>query len=166
MARGFRPARFGGLGAPEVQSIKYKTAEAIKLGSLVLLDANGELTIFGGGTDATVLGVAGEPAASKPGFNLPNDNITSFVTGRVQEVSTWLADRNAVFSCRGKSTTTDPVVPTQTIVGETRGVAVDADGEWYMDMDEVTTNILRVVDIDIPNKIFFVKFLEAVLQRP
>lgn len=167
----FTPANRGTTGIPNTNSEKYKTGEAIVKGSLVLFDANGELTLFAGGTDAVVEGVALEAAGSKLNFGEPfSSQTTGVVAGRVQEISYAKADRETVFLCRGVNGGTDPVTPTQTHIGEKYGVAKDSDGSWYLDIAEVTTLICQIVGI-IPSQggqigLFKVKFLEAVLQTP
>lgn len=167
----FTPASRGNNGVPLVNSEKYKTGEAIVVGSLVLFDGNGELTLFGGGTDAVVEGVALEAAGSKLNYGEPfSSQTTGVVAGRAQEISYAKADRETIFTCRGVNGGTDPVTPLQTHIGEQYGVAVSADGSWYLDIAETTTKICQIVGI-IPSQggqigLFKVKFLEAVLQTP
>jgi hypothetical protein len=67
---------------------------------------------------------------------------------------------------RGKSAAGgDPLLPAQTHINEQYGVVKVGD-DWVLDIDEVTAKVFEVVDIDIDNRIFFCKFLEAVLSLP
>ena len=152
-------------GAPNVQSMRVTAAQTFKKGALVVDVAAGTISEFGGGTDASVLGVAGEDAFTKPG-NSGMVNAPSIVTGgSANECSLHIADRQTIFSCRAVNGGTDPVTPTQTMIGEQYGVLKVGD-DWCLDIAETTTKICEIVDVDIDNKIFFVKFLESVLALP
>lgn len=163
MARSFNIARLPS-GTPNIQSVAVTAAQSFKKGALVVDVSAGTISEFGGGTDAVVLGVALEPAFSKPGNDM-NFSPTVITGGNPTECSIALADRTNVFSCRGVNGGTDPVTPTQTMVGEDYGVLKVGD-DWCLDLAETTTKICTIVDIDIEQKIFFVKFLEAVLSLP
>lgn len=156
MGRRFQPAMFPGL-APHVISGKYKTAETFQDGAPLVLDANGELTECGA-DPALINGVALEPVASKPGWDMANS--PTVVTGRVQEVSYCVADRMTVWSGRGINGGTDPVTPTQTMIGESYGI-VKSGTDWVIDISDTTNTRVRIIDIDIDNKIFYFKWLEA-----
>ena len=160
--RRIQPAKWPG-DAPEILSYVYKTSEAILRGSLVVLDGDGLLTVCGA-DPAAVLGVALEAAESRPGYDMANS--PTVVTGRKQEVSVAVANRLTIFSMRGVNGGTDPVTPTQTMVGEIYGALADANGVWTLDLAETTADVFQIVDVDIDNKIFFCKFLEAVIQTP
>lgn len=162
MARGIRPARMIGTGVPNVQSVAYTTAQTFKKGALLVFAAAGTLSECGA-DPATVSAVALEAAGSKPGYDAANS--PTVVTGRVQEVSVCIADRHTVYSCRGVNGGTDPVTPAQTNIDEQYGVA-KVGNEWVLDLAETTAKVFEIVDIDIDNKIFFVKFMEAVLSLP
>lgn len=165
-SRGFNIARMP-TGSPNVTSYKYDSAATLYKGSLVVLASDGEVVIFGGGTDAEVLGVCAESSIGRPGGTGIANAPAVITGGNKDEVSVHVADRHTVFSCRGLSVGGgDNLTPAVTNIDEDYGVAVDADGQWYLDIDEVTTKLCKVVDIDIDRKIFFVKFLEAVLQIP
>jgi hypothetical protein len=161
--------RPGTTGVPNMQSCKYKTSEPVLLGSLVLKDSNGEITVFGGGTDAVVYGVALEAAATKLNYGEPFAGQTTVATGRVQEVSVCVADEVSQFSARLEDGSTNIVVPLQTHIGESYGVAVDANGDWFVDTSETTTKIVKIVDIveALGPKLGFivVKFLPAVITQ-
>jgi len=148
--------------APSVLSIVYTTGQTFKKGALVVYVAAGTVSECGA-DPALVTGVALEAAASKPGWDAANS--PSQVTGRVQEVSVGMADRITTWSMRGINGGTDPLTPTQTMIDEKYGVAKVGE-DWVLDQAEVTALVFEVVDIDIDNKIFFAKFLEAVLSLP
>lgn len=162
MARGIRHARVGGTGVPNVQSVAYTTGQTFKKGALLVFVAAG--TVSECAADPTeVSGVALEAAGSKPGFDAANS--PTVVTGRVQEVDMLVADRMTTYSMRAVNGATDPVTPLQTYLNEQYGVA-KVGNEWVLDIAEVTAKVFEVTDIDIDNKIFFCKFLEAVISLP
>lgn len=161
MARGFNIARLP-TGTPNIESIAYTAGQTFKVGALVIDTAAGTVSECGA-DPAAILGVALQGAGTGPGFD--NAGTPSVVTGQRTEVSVALADRTTVFSCRGVNGGTDPVTPLQTHIGETYGVA-KVGNDWVLDLAEVTVMSCKVVDIDIDNKIFFVKFREAFLSLP
>jgi hypothetical protein len=162
MGRKIQPARNIGTGVPSVLSVVYTTGQTFKKGALLTYAAAGTVSECGA-DPATVAGVALEAAASKPGFDAANS--PTVVTGRVQEVSMAVADRHTVFSCRGINGGTDPLTPTQTMINEQYGVAKVGD-DWVLDQAETTATIFEIVDIDIDNKLFFVKFMESRIELP
>ena len=165
MGRIIQPARVPGAGvaAPDIISGYYATGQTFIKGALLVHNSSGELTECGA-DPATVAGVALEKAGSKPGYDAANS--PTVVTGRVQEVSYAKANRQTVFSMRAVNGGTDPVTPTQTMIDEAYGVLKTGAGEWVLDQAETTAKVFEIVDIDIDNKIFFCKFLEAVLGTP
>lgn len=153
----------GTTSGPVIQSLGYTTGQTFKAGALLLLQSTGLVSVCG--ADPTVVSaVALQPAGYGPGFNMADS--PTVVTGRNQEVSCAIANRMTVYSCRGVNGATDPVTPAVTNIDEQYGAAADSDGVWVLDIAEVTAKVFEVVDVDIPNKIFFVKFLEAVLSLP
>lgn len=162
MGRKIQPARMIGTGVPSVQSIGYTTGQTFKKGALLLIQSTGLVSECG--ADPTeVSGVALEPAGSKPGYDAANS--PTVVTGRVQEVSMGVADRHTIWSMRAVNGGTDPATPTQTHINEQYGV-VKTGNDWVLDLAETSAKVFEIVDIDIDNKIFFCKFLEAVLSLP
>jgi hypothetical protein len=159
MGRILEVARTNTMSAEEVRSEKYKTGEAIVKGTVLSLDANGEL-IVGSATPATLLaakivGIALEPAASKPGYDAANS--PTVVTGRAQEVSYAVPNPLTEFSARGS------VTPAQTNVGVDYELAVSS-GEWYVNFSGTTSTMVRVTRVDIPNAIVYFKFLPAAVE--
>ena len=162
MGRRIQPARGPGTAVPSVLSVAYTTGQTFKRGALLVYAAAGTVSECGA-DPATVSGVALENAGSKPGFDAANS--PSVITGRVQEVSMAVADRITVYSMRGVNGGTDPLTPTQTMIDEQYGV-LKVGNDWVLDQAEVTAKVFEIVDIDIDNKIFFCKFMEAVLSLP
>ena len=78
-----------------------------------------------------------------------------------------VADRITIWSMRGINGATDPVTPTQTMIDETFGAAKVGE-DWVLDQGETGAGVMQfhVVDLDIDNKIFFCKFVEARLDQP
>lgn len=159
MGRKFIPARVNA-GIPSVLSGVYTTGQTFKEGALLIYVAAGTLSESGADPSAEIAGVALENAGSKPGYDAANS--PTVVTGRVQEVSFAKADRTTVFSGRAIGASVDPAVPLQTHINEQYGVA-KVGNDWVIDLDETSAKVVEIVDIDIDNKIFFFKFMEAVI---
>ena len=163
MGRIFNIARLPS-GTPNIINYRYTAAQTFTKGALLVDVAAG--TVQECAADPTsVIGIALEAAGSKPG-GTGIANSPSYITGgNNNEVAVAIADRSQMFSCRGVSGATDPVTPALTNIGEVYGVAKTGN-DWVLDLAETTTTVCEVVDIDIDNKIFFVKFREAVLATP
>lgn len=163
-ARGFNIARTPA-GAPITQQFPYKTGESIVKGSLVLMDANGELTLAG--ADPTVvLGVAMQKAGSGPGWDAADSPLV--ITGRNQNLIVALAGSiggSMVFSGRAVNGGTDPVLPLATHRNESYGVA-NSGGIWYIDIAETSAKVVTIVDIDATQNIMYFVFIQAVCQLP
>lgn len=163
MPRGITAPARNPTGTPNVQALRVTAGQTFKKGALVVDTAAGTISECGA-DPASVLGVAQQGAFTGPGNELANST-GAVVTGAVSDCSVALADRVTVFSMRGINGATDPLTPTQTMVGEQYGAAKVGD-DWVLDQAETTAKVWEVVDIDIDNKIFFCKFLEAVLALP
>lgn len=161
MARGFNIARTPS-GTPNVVAYRPTAGQTFLKGALVVDTAAGTISECGA-DPASVLGVAMQGAFTGPGNN--NADSPTVITGQALDCSVCIADRSQVFSCRGVNGGTDPVTPTQTMIGEEYGVAKTS-GDWVLDLAETVAKVCEIVDIDIDNKIFFVKFREAVLALP
>jgi hypothetical protein len=161
MPRSFNIARTPS-GTPNVQALRVTAGQTFKKYALVVDTAAGTISECGA-DPASVLGVSMQGAFTGPGNN--NADSPVVVTGQSVECSVCIADRSAIFSCRGVNGGTDPVTPAITNIGEVYGVAKVAD-DWVLDLAETTATVCEVVDIDIDNKIVLVKFREAVLALP
>ncbi len=156
MGRLFQPARFPNGEAPQVQSMAYTTGQTFKTGAVLIFTAAGEVSE--GGADPTpIVGVSLEAAGSKPGWDAANS--PTVFTGRVQEVSVAKADRSTIWSGRG---TSDPAL---TNIDEQYGI-VKVGNDWIVDITDTTNLRIEIVDVDLDNKIFFFKWLEAQLAQP
>lgn len=164
MGRIFQPAR-NAKTVPQVQSVAYATGQTYLKGALVVDNTNGESTECGV-DPASIWGVALEACGSKIGYGYANPNETTVVTGRVQETSIAIADRDTQFSGRGVNGGTDPVVPLLTHIGEKYGVT-KVGNDWVIDFAK-TAGSARVIITDIrpEDNTFLFKFLEANLARP
>lgn len=164
MGRRFQPAR-NAKTVPQVQSIQYATGQVFLKGALVVDSVNGEL-VECGADPVSILGVTLEPCGGKPGYGVPNADQVTVTTGRQQEVSVAIADRDTQFSGRAVNGGTDPVVPLQTHIGEKYGVA-KVGNDWVIDMAETVATRIQITDVDLyGNNLFLFKFLEANLARP
>lgn len=164
MKRSFNLGRLPS-GTPNIINFKYTAGQTFVKGALVVDTAAGTISECGA-DPVSILGIAQEAAASKAG-NTGIANAPTIITGgNRDEVAVAVADRSQVFTCRGVNGGTDPVTPLVTNIGENYGVAKDADGSWYLDLAEVTVMQFEVVDIDIDNKLFFVKIMESRIALP
>jgi spermidine/putrescine-binding protein len=157
--------RLSGANVPAVQSTKYKTGEAIVKGSLLLFDANGELTLFGGGAGVVVCGLALEAAGSRAGYNMANS--PTVFTGRKQEISYVIPGEDTLFwiDMFTSSAGTTAVTAAQTHINEQYGAAVDANGNWFLDTSEVTALVFEIIDIDTDLNRALVKIIAADVQQ-
>lgn len=150
-------AKRTGAGVPLLLSRRYKTGETFIKGAALVLDANGELTECAA-TPTSLIGFAAEPAGSKPGYNAANS--PTVVTGRVQEADCFEGAPEQIFSGSFRSAASTYVVPTQTIINESYGLAKDADGTWYVNQADTTNLAVTIVDISTgdgtPDVVFFV----------
>lgn len=161
-ARYFEPARFPAGVAPSVLTPLYPDGQTFTFGALLVLSSG--KVIECSADPASVYGVALQPANTGPGF-LPADSPT-VITGRIQEVSVAMADRQNFFSGRMVNGATDPVTPAVTDIGVKYGVVKTSDGTWAVDQTDTTNLVVQIEDIDIPLKVVFFRFLEAVLNVP
>ena len=150
--RAFYPARFEG-GFPVINVYEAKAAQDFKAGTPVKFDAGQVVEV--GASDVLTVGIALNDAFTGAGYDAGDS--PTVITGRTNGVSVALAGPDTIFSCRGVNGGTDPVIPTLAHVGEDYGVLEDADGIWTIDIADTTNVIAKVVDVDIDNKIFFVR---------
>ncbi len=151
----FIPARFPAGSAPSVLSIPFKTGELFVKGSVLIFDT-GELVI--GLADPTpIVGVALEDVNSKPGFEVGHDSDVIATTGRVQEVSTAIANDSTIFSGAGDR------APLASDIGVEYGIVNigGATGRWNVDTTDTVATRVVVVDVDLLEDIFFFKWLDA-----
>lgn len=161
--RHFFPARTIGGEVPDTKRRVYKSGETWAIGAVMVFDANGELVECSADPTA-ISGVAAQASDTGPGFAMADS--PSVITGRALETTIFEANRNTIFSGRGVNGGTDPVTPTQTMLDTRFGLTVDSNGIWVIDIAETSTVSVEIVDIDPIEKIFFFKFLEAVLSLP
>jgi hypothetical protein len=161
MGRSFQTGRFPSGEAPSVLEMQYANGQTFLKGALVKLNADGTISECGA-DPALITGVALEAAGSRPGFNAANN--PALVQGGMQVVSVAIADRTTIFSCRGVNGGTDPVTPALTNIGEDYGCAKTGAGDWVLDLAEVTTKQWRIVDVDVDNKVFFVKIIQTFMD--
>lgn len=155
MGRSFNTGRMPSGEAPSILAIVATAGQTFKKGALLKQTAAGtvsERTAVGDKCS----GVALQDAFSGYGYNAAN--APTIITGQSGEVSVAIADAVTVFSCRGVNGGTDPLTPTQADIGVSYGVLKTAGGDWVLDKANVTNLVVEVVDIDIDQKIFFVKF--------
>lgn len=162
MGRIFQNAR-NAKTVPQVQSMAYVAGQTFLKGALLIDVASGEVQECGA-DPALILGVALEDAGSKIGYGVPNASQTTVVTGRVQEVSMLIADRDTQFSGRGVNGGTDPVLPLLTHIGEVYGVTKVVN-DWVIDFAKAGTPRVIITDIRDSDNTFLFKVLEVNLAR-
>lgn len=167
MGRIFRPGRFSGATAPEVQSMEVTVGQTFLAGAVLIYEAGNTGKVQEGGADpAAIVGIAMEAAGSKPGTNLNFDSTVVARTGNVFQVSVAKANRTTIFTGRAVNGGTDPVTPALTDIGKTYSILKSGAGEWTLDAADVANQRVKIVDVDIDSKIFFFKVLEANLATP
>ena len=152
MGRLMKPSRVTG-NVERVGEYPCLAGQSIVEGSVVYLDANGLLNLAGA-DPTTILGVALNAISSKPGFNAANSPLK--INSPDDAVSVAIAYPGTIFSARGDSGGALQT-PTQAQVGDLFGI-VNQSGEWCVDISDTTNTRVRVVDVDIDNKIYFFKF--------
>lgn len=161
----FRPIRHGrrsAAGVPLVQSLPYANGQTFKQGATLVWGAGTGTVTETGADPQSICAIAAEAADSKPGYGAANS--PSVVTGRVQEVSAFILDREEIFAIDGSADGTALYTPLVGDLGKLYGLAKDANGTWYLDTTETTTTSVIVVDIDVDTKAMYVKFKSAVIQ--
>ena len=158
MGRSFNTGRFPSGEAPNILAIVATAAQVFKKGALLKQTGAGTVSERTAVTDK-VSGVALQDAFSGYGYQAANS--PSIITGQSGEVSVAIADAVTVFSCRGVNGGTDPVTPTQANIGVVYGVAKTGGGDWVLDLANTTNLVAEVVDIDVDQKIFFVRITAA-----
>lgn len=158
MGRSFNTGRFPSGEAPNILSIPYTAGQVFKKGALLKQTAAGTVSERTGVADK-VSGVALQDAGS--GYGAAAANNPTIITGQNLEVSVAIADGVTVFSCRGVNGGTDPLTPVQADVGVVYGVLKTGGGDWVLDKANVTNLVAEVVDIDVDQKIFFVRITAA-----
>jgi hypothetical protein len=165
-AFGFRPARTAGLGDSSVaiQSMRYDSAQTFKLGAVLTLASDGEV-VEASADPTAIYGVALQDAGSAPGYGMSHDAKVTVRTGVNQEVSVALA-RGNIFKGRAVNGGTDPVVPLQTHIGESYGIAKVSD-EWVIDIAETSALVVEIIDF-VPAEgagigFFIFRFLDDVI---
>jgi hypothetical protein len=171
MARVFIPA-VDHKTVPVVRSGIYDAAETFIKGAVLGLNGDGEFEELTSGAGVTgVTAVALEGVGTKPGHNVANDNLVVWRTGVEDKVSVVDLQKNPdqIFSGRLTDGAGVDVLPTQTLIGEDRGLIRLGDGTWTVNNADVTNDAVRIVDIVIAdgaaahgNYVLF-RFLDAVL---
>lgn len=160
MGRSFQTGRFPSGEAPSVLEMQYANGQTFAKGALVKLNSDGTISECGA-DPALITGIALEAAGSRPGFSAANN--PTLVQGGQQVVSVAIADRTTIFTCRAVNGGTDPVTPLLTHIGEDYG-CLKVGTDWVLDIAEVTVKQWRIVDVDVDNKVFFVKIIQAFMD--
>lgn len=164
MGRSFNAARIDPGSSVQTQVYMPTAAQTFKKYALVVLDSNGTL-VECGANPTKVLGVSGTAAFQGPGQNVSDSSQTTGLSDKNAGVSVMMATRLTRFSCRGINGSTDPLTPLKAHIGVAYGVA-KVGNDWVMNQADTTNTVVVVTAIDVDNKVYFVKFREAVLNLP
>lgn len=129
-------------------------------GAALVINSDGKLEECGA-DPTTVAAVALDAAGRGPGFLVADS--PSVITGRNYKTSVIMTEVGQQWIGRLVNGGTDPATPTQTMVGEIYGIIKDADGIWAVDLAETTADVVIITGVDIPNKLVWFRFLEAVI---
>lgn len=157
----FTVANAGTGGAPITRTYIGDASATFIRGAAVLIDTDGEI-IECSADPAVILGFTAAANLSAPGYDAANS--PTVITGRQNDVVVYLGEPTNVFACRAVNGSTDPVTPALTNIGESYGIKKDANGVWTLDIAEVTSKSFTVVDVDIDQKIFYVKMVQSFYQ--
>jgi hypothetical protein len=160
-ARFFQPGRTPSGTVPSTTALPWKTSEVIVIGSVLTIDSNG-LLVVASADPTSVVGVAMQAIDTGAGW-APADNPT-VITGRESLISVAMADRQNLFTGRMVNGGTDPVTPTQAMVGDKFGIVKSADETWAIDQADTSNLVVQIEKVDIPRKVLYFRFLEAVIQ--
>lgn len=147
-------------GAPDVLTYLIKTGEVFLAGAAVVIDANGLLTEMANG-GVLLKGFSLKQAFTGPGYQMANQ--PTIVTGRVGNAEVVLAGPGQIFAGRMVNGGTDPVTPTQTMIGESYGLAGNG-SVWYVNGADTTTVAVIITDINIDAKLVYFRVLAASIQ--
>ena len=157
----FTVANAGTGGAPVTRAYVADAAATFIRGAAVLIDTDGEI-IECSADPTVILGFTAAANLSAPGYDAANS--PTVITGRQNEVVVYLGESTNIFACRGVNGGTDPVTPATTNIGESYGILKDANGVWTLDLAETTVKSMTVVEIDVDQKIFYVKMVASRYQ--
>jgi len=150
---------------PLVRRHPYTSGQTFLKGAVLVRNAAG--TVEEGGTDPTsIIGVALERAGSGLGHEVDFDSQVSVKTGVENKVSYAVA-KNQVFSGRGvnPNSSTDPVIPQVTHIGENYGIVKTGDGSWAIDFSDTTNTRVVITGILPEIDAFLFKFLDTAVAE-
>lgn len=163
MGRRFMSGKMPAGTAPNTEVVAATAGQTFLRGALVIMDSNGTL-VECGANPAAVFGVAGADAFQGYGYAAANNPAP--ITGQGEKntgVPVIVADRKSIYSGRAINGATDPLTPTVAMRKVKYGVS-KVGSDWVINQADTTNLVVQIIDVDIPNKVFFFKVLESVLQ--
>ena len=149
------PARTAPGAVPLVSYSRYKSADAIVLGSVLIFDT-GEYALAGA-DPALIAGVALQAKDTAPGYQAANNPVP--ITGRQQKIAIAVADKNGVLQAKLTESSSALIAPVQADVGAQYGITAYS-GIWTVDKGKTTTNArVQVLAIDLERNMVFFKWL-------
>lgn len=148
MYRGTIPAQ-DSKTVPVVRSGLYVAGSTFIKGAWLGVNAAGEWVQLATDPPATtIFGLSLEGVGTKPGFNVANDNQVIFRTGTEAAVSAvdMAKKPDQIFSARFTDGAGVDVLPTQTLIGEVRGLLLLGTGEWTVNNADAT-GPAQIVDL-------------------
>jgi len=161
MGRTIKVARTPGTTIPMITSGKYATGQTFIAGAVLALTSGELVEATSPITGATIVGIALEGVATRPGYDVANAAQTTVYTGRAQEISYVRADPTIIFSGRLVNGSATPIAPAQANIGVNYGLKAYS-SEWCVDTAQVTTDAcVTIVDIDTDVGVVFFKIMPA-----
>ena len=140
---------------PLVEDHPLSEPAGIWLGDFVYLDGDEVELVDESDVDGEVYGVLAEWPYEKNLWAAPWVKIGSLIE---DYILLYCVSRSIVFALEGSR------APVEGDVGEEYGLAMNADGQWMLDLDETVNTWFEVTDVSIPRGLFFVKVLAARIQ--
>lgn len=148
---------FGG-PIEHIKHFKPDAAATIVMGSAVVLAADGELEVCGADPTA-ILGVALGDKQQKAGWGMAN--APTQVQHRDDTVGVAICGDDVTFGGPLKDGGGEYATPAASDIGLAYGIVIGTGGAWFVDKTDVVNTRVRVVDIDIPNKLVLFTVLPA-----
>ncbi len=157
-----QPARIPAGGVFEIRGTEYATGQTFLRGEILVPEAGDTGNVVVGGVNPSqIVGVSLQAADTAPGFAAANNPAT--ITGRLQKVSTCIANDQTVFQANLTNGSSTIVVPAATDKLMQYGVTAYS-GQWTVDKAKTGAAArVTVVGIDSIRSIVFFRFLSSAI---
>lgn len=162
MPRVINVGRFpAGATAPDVRSIAWANGQTFLQGSPLVATAG--VVSECAANPVVIYGFAAEPASSRAGYGAANS--PTVITGRNQEVTTFLANSTQLFTAALVNGSAVLVAPTAADIGTSIGLSkrtINGVAVWVA--DKAATAAIQIGDIDLDGSFVYFKVLAASIQ--